>query len=178
MGNRLNKERGLIKWIIIIGTSFTLFNEIEERKGSTYYEDPLYQSWFIQPVSHSTILINGNHQSQRAGINLDLLRVLMIMLSLQNLLMAKMPAFSSGDIGRLYWGQVKSISRNVLFLKPRTLLMLDVTEPGSKDADVTLLYQTAHLQELVPGNMFQNYERGIFPQYKPPCSSTCGCKSR
>ena len=35
-------------------------------------------------------------------------------------------AFSCGDIGRLYWGKVKQMRRNVLYLKPRTLLMLDI----------------------------------------------------
>src|SRR5690606_2124720 len=57
-------------------------------------------------------------------------------------------AFTSGDIGRLYWGKVKSLTRNVLYLKPRTILMLDVAEPSEEDADVTLLYQTMELENI------------------------------
>ena len=126
-------------------------NFIEERKGSSYYDDPLYQSWFIQPVSHSTILINGNHQSQRVGDELRFAPGFDDHAFIAESLDGKDAAFAAGDIGRLYWGQVKSIRRNVLFLKPRTLLMLDVAEPGSRDADVTLLYQTAHLEDINAG---------------------------
>ena len=133
-------------WLADHGVNF-----IEERKGSSYYDDPLYQSWFIQPVSHSTILINGNHQSQRVGDELRFAPGFDDHAFIAESLDGKDAAFSSGDIGRLYWGQVKSISRNVLFLKPRTLLMLDVAEPGNKDADVTLLYQTAHLEDISAG---------------------------
>ena len=107
-------------------------NFIEERKGSSYYDDPLYQSWFIQPVSHSTILINGNHQSQRVGDELRFAPGFDDHAFIAESLDGKDAAFAAGDIGRLYWGQVKSIRRNVLFLKPRTLLMLDVAEPGRR----------------------------------------------
>lgn len=130
-------------WLADHGVNF-----IEERKGSTYYDDPLYQPWYIQPVSHSTILINGNHQSQRVGDELKFAPGFDDHAFISESLEGKDAAFSSGDIGRLYWGEVKSLSRNVLFLKPRTLLMLDVAEPGSKDATVTLLYQTAHLKDI------------------------------
>jgi hypothetical protein len=133
-------------WLADHGVNF-----IEERKGSSYYEDPLYQSWFIQPISHSTILVNGNHQSQRVGDELRFAPGFDDHAFIAESLDGKDAAFSSGDIGRLYWGQVKSIKRNVLFLKPRTLLMLDVAEPGSKDADVTLLYQTAYLEDINAG---------------------------
>lgn len=126
-------------------------NFIEERKNSTYYDDPIYQSWFIQPIAHSTILIDGNHQSQRVGDGLNFAPGFNDNAFIAGSLDGKDAAFSSGDIGRLYWGGVKSLSRNVLFLKPRTILMLDVAEPGSKDADVTLLYQTAHLKDINAG---------------------------
>src|SRR5690606_36397121 len=44
--------------------------------------------------------------------------------------------------------KVKSLRRNVLFLKPWTLLMLDVALPIEEGDDVTLLYQTAHLGDI------------------------------
>lgn len=124
---------------------------IEERKNSTYYDDPLYQSWFLQPIAHSTILINGNYQSQRVGDGLSFAPGFDDYAFIPGSLDGKDAAFSSGNIGRLYWNKIKTLSRNVLFLKPRTLLMLDVAEPGSKDADVTLLYQTAHLKDIDAG---------------------------
>ncbi|MEO8766407.1 MAG: heparinase II/III family protein [Ginsengibacter sp.] len=133
-------------WLADHGVNF-----IGERKGSSYYDDPLYQPWFIQPVAHSTILVNGNHQSQRVGDELRFAPGFDDHAFIAESLDGKDAAFSSGDIGRLYWGQVKSLSRNVLFLKPRTLLMLDVVEPGNKDAGISLLYQTAHLGDISAG---------------------------
>jgi hypothetical protein len=134
-------------WLTDRGSSF-----IEERHGSTYYDDPIYQSWYTQPVAHSTILIDGNHQSQRVGDPLDFAGGFHDHATTSHFLEGEHAAFSSGDIGRLYWGKVKEMKRNVLYLKPRTLLMLDTVIPADSDVDVTLLYQTAHLKDINAGD--------------------------
>lgn len=118
---------------------------------STYYDDPIYQSNFIQPVSHSTILIDNNPQSQRVGDPLNFAPGFNDHAFIRQFLDGKDAAFSSGDIGRLYWGKVKSLTRNVLYIKPGTILMLDIAKPAEKDVDVTLLYQTAHLRDISAG---------------------------
>ncbi len=126
---------------------------IEERhlKNSTYYDDPLYQPWLIQPIGHSTILIDDNHQSQRTGDHLKFAPGFDDHAYIANFLDGKDASFSSGEIGRLYYDKVKSLSRNVLFIKPRTLLMLDTAVPSEKDAKVTLLYQTEELEHIKAG---------------------------
>jgi len=124
---------------------------MEERHNSTYYDDPLYQSWYTQPVGHSTILIDRNHQSQRVGDHLRFAGGFHDHAFIHHFLDGRDAAFSSGDIGRLYWGKVKCLRRNVLYLKPRTLVMLDTAVPGERDVDVTMLYQTAHLEDIAPG---------------------------
>ena len=125
---------------------------IEERHGSTYYEDPLYQSWYTQPVAHSTILIDNNHQSQRVGDPLEMAEGFHDHASLCHYLDGEYAAFSSGDIGKLYWGKVKDMKRNVLYLKPRTILMLDTVTPADTDIDASLLFQTTHLKDITAGN--------------------------
>ncbi len=40
------------------------------------------------------------------------------------------------------------MQRNALYLKPRTVLMIDTIEPADRDVDVTMLYQTAHLEDI------------------------------
>lgn len=127
------------------------FIEDHPMDQSTYYDDPLYQSNFIQPVSHSTILINHNPQSQRVGDPLNFAPGFNDHAFIRQFLDGKDAAFSSGDIGRLYWGKLKSLTRNVLYIKPETLLMLDIAKPAEKDVDVTLLYQTAHLKDIDAG---------------------------
>ncbi len=126
---------------------------IEERHlhNSDYYDDPIYQSHLIQPVAHSTILINRNEQSQRVGDDYKFAPGFDDHAYIADFLEGRDAAFSKGDIGQLYWGKVQSLSRNVLYLKPGTLLMLDEAIPGKKDADVSLLYQTAHLNDIKAG---------------------------
>jgi hypothetical protein len=128
-----------------------MFIEDQPIKNSSYYADPLYQSRFIQPVAHSTILVDHNPQSQRTGDPLRFAPGFDDHAFISQFLDSKGVAFSSGDIGRLYWGKVGSLTRNVLYLKPRTLLMLDVAVPARKDVDITLLYHTAHLKDIEPG---------------------------
>ncbi len=130
-------------WLADHGSLF-----VEERHGSTYYLDPYYQPWYTQPVAHSTILINHNQQSQRVGDPLVFADGFNDHAFLSHFLDGSDVAFSSGDIGKLYWGKVNQIRRNVLYLKPRTILMLDVINPTDEDVDVTLLYQTNHLKDI------------------------------
>jgi Heparinase II/III-like protein len=133
-------------WLADRGSIF-----IAERHGSTYYDDPFYQSHYTQPVAHSTILIDGNEQSQRVGDPLAFIPGLEDHAFIHQFLDGESAAFVSGDIGKLYWGKIKELRRNVLYLKPRTLLMLDTVVPADKDVDVTLLYQAGKLADITVG---------------------------
>ncbi len=130
-------------WLSYGGSKF-----IEERHNSTYYDDPNYQPWYTQPVGHSTILIDGNHQSQRVGDLLWHVDGFDDYAFTSHFLEGENAAFSRGDIGRLYWGKVDGIQRNVLYLKPNTVIMVDTVDPAERDVDVTLLYQTEHLKDI------------------------------
>ncbi len=126
---------------------------VEERPlhSSHYYDDPIYQSWLTQPVGHSTILVNGNHQSQRVGDHLNFAPGFDDHASVSHFLDGEQAAFSSGNIGKLYWDKVSELSRNVLYLKPGVILMLDVAVPAAEDAEITLLYQAKRLEDIHPG---------------------------
>lgn len=142
-------------WLADRGSVF-----IEERHGSSYYDDPFYQSWYTQPVGHSTILIDYNNQSQRVGDPLAFAEGFHDHAFIHHFLDGNDTAFTSGDIGRLYWGKVKHMRRNVLYLKPRILLMLDTIVPSEKDVDVTLLYQTAPLKDIRAGQKASTITKG------------------
>lgn len=141
-------------WLADRGSIF-----MEERHNSTYYDDPLYQPWYTQPVGHSTILINGNHQSQRVGDHLVFAEGFDDYAFIYEFLDGDNVSFSSGDIGRLYWDKVKCLRRNVLFLKPRTVLMLDTVVPGARDVDMTLLYQTERLGDIIAGEDYSTISK-------------------
>lgn len=125
-----------------------LFVEERPLSNSNYYDDPIYESWLTQPVGHSTILVNGNHQSQRVGDHLNFAPGFNDYAYVSHFLDGKKAAFASGEIGKLYWGKVSELSRNVLYLKPGTLLMLDVAVPSKEDVEITLLYQTKRLEDI------------------------------
>ena len=132
-------------WLADRGSVF-----IAERSGSHYYDDPYYQSHYTQPVAHSTILIDRNPQSQRVGDPLRFIDGFDDRAFIREFLDGKTAAFSSGDITRLYWGKVKEMRRNVLYLKPRAVIMIDTIVPAEKEVDVTLLYQTPRLEDIRP----------------------------
>ncbi len=134
---------------------------IERRHGSTepYIGATCYEPWYIQPFSHSTILLDMNHQSQRTGDCLGFAEGFEDYAFIGHFLDGASAAFSQGDIGRLYWGNVKSMQRNVLYLKPRTLLMLDTVTPAGKDVEANLLYQTARLQDITAGGQVSSIEK-------------------
>ncbi len=123
------------------------------------YDDPLFESVHIQPVSKSTILIDDNPQSQRIGDHLNFAPGFHDHAFIDHFLDGQDAAFSTGDIGRIYW-DVESLSRNALFIKPGVLLMLDTTQPGHTDRDVTLLYHTEHLADIEAGNNASRITRG------------------
>lgn len=133
---------------------------IEERYGSHYYDCPFYQSHFIQPIAHSTILIDRNQQSQRVGDPLLFAEGFHDHAFIHQFLEGQEAAFVSGDIGRLYWGKVKEMRRNVLYIKPRIILMLDTVVPSEKDVDVTLLYQTTYLENIKPNQKASMITKG------------------
>ena len=150
--NHQHTDQGTF-WLADKGKKF-----IEERHNSTYYLDPIYQPYYIQPIAHSTILIDGNKQSQRIGDQLYFAKGFEDYAYMGHFLDSPKAAFSSGNIGRLYWGNVKDMARNVLYLKPRTLLMLDTVEPSAKDVDVTLLYQGHLLDDIKAGKEISTIE--------------------
>ncbi|MBN1292883.1 MAG: heparinase II/III family protein [Candidatus Latescibacteria bacterium] len=133
---------------------------IGERQGSAYYDDPFYESHYTQPIAHSTILIDHNPQSQRTGDPLSFIEGFDDHAFVNHFLDGEQAAFVSGDIGRLYWGKVKEMQRNVLYLKPRTLIMLDTIEPTENDVDVSLLYQSEHLKDIDAGNGLSTITKG------------------
>ncbi|MCX6561754.1 MAG: heparinase II/III family protein [Candidatus Aminicenantes bacterium] len=125
---------------------------IGERTGSHYYDDPFYQSHYTQPVAHSTILLDHNPQSQRNGDPLRFIDGFADRAFVREFLDGKTAAFSSGDIGRLYWGKAEEMRRGALYLKPRAVLMIDTIVPAEKDVDVTLLFQSSRLEDIRPSS--------------------------
>lgn len=124
---------------------------IGERLGSTYYDDPFYQSFCTQSITHSTILVNDNPQSQRTGDPLDYIQGFDDRAFVLHFLDGTDTAFSCGDISRVYWDKIRSLRRNALYLKPDAVLLIDLVEPEQSTMKVSVLFQTKHFDDIVPG---------------------------
>lgn len=117
---------------------------LEERYDGEhhYYDDPVYRTHAIQPISHNTILVDRNPQSQKVGDPRGFAAGLNDQARLERYIDADGLAFVSGDIGALYRGKVRSLRRSVLYLKPRTILLVDEALPAEKDIELNLLFHT------------------------------------
>lgn len=133
---------------------------IAERRGSTYYDDPIYQSHYTQPIAHSTILIDRNAQSQRVGDPLRFIEGFKDHAFVDHFLDGQDTAFVSGDLSRLYWEKAQEIQRNVIYLKPRTILIVDKIVPGERDVDVTILFQAGAFQDIEAGEKASRIRKG------------------
>jgi hypothetical protein len=110
--------------------SFYLLDKGEElisEPGRTeYYTDPWYHKLFIQPGGHNCILVDENVESQRAGG--DLLHDVKAWQDhgkITNFMEFEEGAFVSGDLTGLYKGKFKHLTRNIVYIKPRTVIIID-----------------------------------------------------
>ncbi len=107
-----------------------------------YYDDPAYRSHAIQPISHNTILLDRNPQSQKTGDPKGFAAGLGDQARFEHSLEADGLAFVTGDIGRLYRNRIDRLRRHVLFVKPRHIVLVDEVLPGDKDVEINLLFHT------------------------------------
>jgi hypothetical protein len=76
-------------------------------------------------------------------------------------------AFVSGDLEPVYRGKIKKLRRNVLYIKPRTILIVDEAWPGEKDVEVNLLFHTRWKKDIAvePDVVNFNKDRAVLYLY-------------
>lgn len=115
---------------------------LTEQGYSAYYTDPLYQSHIIQPVSHNTILINHNPQSQRTGDHLKYARGFEDYARVTDFVKGETLAFTFGNLAPVYLGNVKELKRGILYLHPRTVLIIDKFKTKNGEASMDVLFHS------------------------------------
>ena len=115
---------------------------LTEQGYSAYYSDPLYQSHIIQPVSHNTILIDHNPQSQRTGDHLNFARGFEDYARVTDFVKGETLAFTCGNLAPVYRGNVKELERGILYLHPHTILIIDKFKTKSGEASMDLLFHS------------------------------------
>ncbi len=115
-------------------------NFVTEAGKTSYYNDPWYQKLFIQAGAHSTILVNGNPESQRAGDLLNDVKAWNDYAQITDFIEFDDGAFVSGDLTKIYKGKFKKLSRDILYIKPNTIVLIDRGISANKENQMNLRF--------------------------------------
>ena len=113
---------------------------ITEQEYSDYYEDPIYQSHVIQPVGHNCVLIDHNPQSQRTGDHEKYAIGMSDYAQITDFVAGERMAFALGDLSHVYLGNVKKLQRGILYIHPRTAIIIDRLETKNGEATMEALF--------------------------------------
>lgn len=98
---------------------------LTETGRADYYFDPWYRKLFIQPGGHNCILLDDDPESQRAGDFLADVPAWKEHAFITDFLSYEGGAFVSGCLDPLYKGNIGKLRRSVLYLAPRTIVLID-----------------------------------------------------
>ena len=121
---------------------------VTEQEYSDYYEDPFYQSHIIQPIGHNCILLDHNPQSQRTGDHGEYAPGMTDHARITSFVGGSGMAFALGDLSPVYTGNVKSLRRGILYLPPRTALVVDMLETAKGEASLDALFHGPKLTDV------------------------------
>jgi hypothetical protein len=121
---------------------------IVEGGKTDYYKDPWYQGFFIQAGGHNCILVDENPESQIAGDMLYDVKAWDNYARITDFLELSQGAFISSELAPIYKGRFKSLRRSILYLRPRTIVLIDRGEGAQKAARMNLRFHAPHLEEI------------------------------
>jgi hypothetical protein len=90
-----------------------------------YYNDPWYQTYYIQAAGHNTVLVDDNPGSQRSGDYLHFVRATDDRAEMQEFIGTDYYAAASGELHKLYRGALRLFERNVVFIMPDYFVVFD-----------------------------------------------------
>jgi len=121
---------------------------LKEVGRSNYYDDPWYRKMVIQPYGHNCILVDGNPESQRHG---DLLRDVPAWRKyarITDFLPLGCGGFVSGRLDPLYEGKLEHLRRNVLYVEPRTVVLIDEAVGTPEAETMELLFHAPRKDDI------------------------------
>jgi hypothetical protein len=100
-------------------------NLITEGGKTHYYNDPYYQTYFIQAAAHNTVLLDGNPASQRSGDLKSTVAALDSFAFITDHLTTPFYDQVSAQLERVYRGKLADFKRTVIFMKPDYFVIHD-----------------------------------------------------
>jgi hypothetical protein len=122
---------------------------IEECGNSNYYEDPWYPRLYIQAGGHDCLLTDGQVESQRAGDFRHDVSGWQDHARTTDFLEFDGGAFLSADLTPVYKGKWQSLRRSLIFLRPRTLLIIDRGEGAVGVETLTARFHAPRKEDIV-----------------------------
>ncbi len=105
-----------------------------------YYDDPWYQKLYIQPGGHNCILVDGNPESQRHGDLLHDVPSWGNCASIADFVSYDGGGFVSGRLDPLYKGKLSTLNRSVLYIAPRTIVLIDEAVSAGDTREMNLRF--------------------------------------
>jgi hypothetical protein len=114
---------------------------IPEAGVAHYYNDPWYPLYFIQAIGHNTVLVDGNPGSQRSGDYLHFVKAADERAEMQEFIGTEYYGAATGELHKLYRGNLKLFERNIIFIQPEYFVVFDrIRSSGNRHAYNWLLH--------------------------------------
>ena len=110
------------------GTFRLLYNGIDlisEAGGTDYYGNLYYQSYYIQPIGHNTLLLDSHPESQRQADFHNGIRALSMYPEITGFFTGKLQDAVEGELSCVYRGKLKRYTRSFVFVKPHYFILYD-----------------------------------------------------
>ena len=124
---------------------------VTETGKSDYYNDPWYQKLVIQAGGHNAPLADGDVESQKAGDLLADVPAWREAARITDFLPFEDGAFVSGDLTPLYSGRFETLRRSVLYLAPRTIVLIDRAAGSNAARTLDLRFHAPLKADIVTG---------------------------
>jgi hypothetical protein len=121
---------------------------IQECGNSNYYEDPWYPRLYIQAGGHNCPLTDSIVESQKPGDFSHDVTAWQDFARVTDFLEWESGAFLSADLTPVYKGAWKSLRRHILYLKPRTILLLDRGEGAASARELNLRFHAPRKENI------------------------------
>jgi hypothetical protein len=123
--------------------------ELLTESGRTdYYADPWYRKLFIQAGGHNCVLVDENPESQKAGDFLYDVPAWRDYASITDFISFDGGACVSGRLDPLYKGKLSNLRRTVLYVEPRTIVLIDEASGAEDTRQINLLFHAPERDDI------------------------------
>jgi hypothetical protein len=105
---------------------------VPEAGVAHYYNDPWYPLYFTQAAGHNTVLLDGNTGSQSSGDYLHFVKAADARAEMREFVGTDYYGAATGELHRLYRGNLKLFERNIIFVQPEYFVVFDRLRSSGK----------------------------------------------